>query len=460
MTRRPNIVFIVADDMGYGDLGCFNYGASQTPALDQLVHDGVSLTQHYSSSPVCAPARASLLTGRYPQRTGAIDTLELRGLDRLALRERTIADYLRAAGYVTGLVGKWHNGALDPRYHPNQRGFSEFVGFSGGWSPYVDYHLDVNGKVSKSDGRYITDTFTDEAVEFIGRHAADEFMLMLTYSAPHYPFLALEEDLAPFRDTGAFTMAVSHIYGMVRCMDRGIARVLDALEHHGLAEDTLVVFTSDNGPQFGGKGDMDSTRYNCGFAGAKLLVYEGGIRVPAVLRWPARLRGDRQVHELVHFTDWLPTLLGLAGVPLPRDVKLDGVDVWPIIAGEAGDVPRERYWQWNRYTPVPECNAAMRDGDWKLVRPAIDEVMQVSREDFVMDVDAKYHPEKYTEIVAGAEATRSWSATPPPQLFNLRNDPLESHDLAATQPERVARMQASLTAWFEEVEQERRTSDD
>src|SRR5689334_11164502 len=147
---RPNILLIVADDLGYGDLGCFNYGASETPALDQLVREGVSLTQHYSASPVCAPARAGLLTGRYPHRTGAIDTLELRGLDRLALGEVTLADCLGAAGYATGLVGKWHNGAFDRRYHPNARGFSEFVGFCGGWSPYVDYHLDVNGAGEKS----------------------------------------------------------------------------------------------------------------------------------------------------------------------------------------------------------------------------------------------------------------------------------------------------------------------
>jgi arylsulfatase A len=457
MSGKPNIVFIIADDMGYGDFGCFNYGASQTPALDHLVHEGVSLTQHYSSASVCAPARASLLTGRYPHRTGAIDTLELRGLDRMALREHTIADYLRGAGYATGLVGKWHNGALDPRYHPNQRGFSEFVGFSGGWSPYVDYHLDVNGQVSKSDGRYITDVFTDEAVRFIRRHAREPFALLLAYSAPHYPFHALEEDLAPFRETGAFTTAVSHIYGMIRCMDRGVGRVLDELERQGLADNTLVIFTSDNGPQFGGRGEADSTRFNCGFAGAKLLVYEGGIRVPAVLRWPAVLRGGRQIHELVHFTDWLPTLLGLAGVEPRRDARLDGVDVWPVIAGDGANLPRECFWQWNRYTPVGECNAAMRDGDWKLVRPAIDEVMQVSREDFIMDVDAKLHPERYTAIVSEPAPDRRPGQAPPPQLFHLRNDPLEQHDLAGEQPERVNRMQAALTTWFEDVEQDRRS---
>ena len=455
---QPNIVFILADDMGYGDFGCFNYGASDTPTLDHLTAEGVCLTQHYSASPVCAPARASLLTGRYPHRTGAIDTLEMRGLDRLALRERTIADMLRGGGYATGLVGKWHNGALDPRYHPNRRGFDEFAGFSGGWSPYVDWHLDTNGSVTKSDGRYLTDVLTEEAVGFIGRHEREPFLLMLAYSAPHFPFHALDDDFRQFAETGAFTSAVSHIYGMIRCMDRGIARVLDELDRCGLAENTLVAFTSDNGPQFGGAGDMSSERFNCGFAGAKLLVYEGGIRVPAIVRWPAQLAGGRQVHDLVHFTDWLPTLLAAAGIAPPRDAALDGVDVMPLLRdGDASGLPPKRYWQWNRYTPVAECNAAMRDGDWKLVLPAIDEAMQVSRADLAMDIDAKYHPEKYTDIVRDAEPERTIGAAPPPQLFDVRSDPLEQHDLAAAQPERVTRMQGELAAWFEEVESERRS---
>jgi arylsulfatase A len=456
MAQRPNIVFILADDMGYGDFGCFNYGASQTPVLDALAAEGVALTQHYSASPVCAPARASLLTGRYPHRTGAIDTLEMRGLDRMALRERTIGDCFRDAGYTTGLVGKWHNGALDSRYHPNQRGFGEFAGFSGGWSPYVDYRLDRNGTVAKSDGRYITDVFTDEAVGFIQRHAAEPFLLMLTYSAPHFPFHALEEDMAPFRDTGAFTNAVSHIYGMIRRMDRGIERLLAELDAQGLSENTIVLFTSDNGPQFGGAGDNCSDRFNCGFAGAKLLVSEGGIRVPMLVRWPAGLAGRRQVHEMVHFTDWLPTLLSVAGIDAPRDVHLDGADVMPVLRGEPGKLPPQRFWQWNRYTPVGACNAAMRDGDWKLVRPAIREAMRVAPADLAMDMDAKFHPEKYSDILREPEPERDLPEPPEPQLFNLRNDPLEQHDLAAAMPERVAKMQGELAAWFDEVDAERR----
>ncbi len=446
--------------MGYGDFGCFNGGLSQTPTLDALAAEGVCLTQHYSASPVCAPARASLLTGRYPHRTGALDTLEMRGLDRLALRERTIADHLGAAAYATGLVGKWHNGALDPRYHPNRRGFDEFAGFSGGWSPYVDYRLDRNGAITKSDGRYMTDVLTDEAVAFVERHRAEPFFLTLAYSAPHFPFHALEDDLAPFRETGAFTTAVSHIYGMIRSMDRGVARVLEALERHGLDENTLVLFTSDNGPQFTGAGEMDSRRFNCGFAGAKLLVYEGGIRVPMIAHWPAAFAGGRELHDLVHFTDWLPTLLAAAGVDAPRDVKLDGIDVLPLLRGERGSVPPQRFWQWNRYTPVAECNAAMRDGRWKLVLPAIDELLHPTAADLQIDILSKMQPDQHTALTRDPEPDRV--AVPPParQLFDIDADPSEEHDLAAADPERVRRMGAQLAAWFEDVEADRRSIND
>jgi arylsulfatase A len=324
MTERPNIVFILADDMGYGDFGCFNYGASHTPTLDQFVNEGLCLTQHYSASPVCAPARASLMTGRYPHRTGVIDTLETRGLDRLALRERTIADLLKQAGYVTGLIGKWHNGAFDSRYHPNRRGFEEFAGFCGGWQPYLQWHLDRNGTMSKTDGRYLTDVFRDEALQFIRRHRQEPFFLYLAYNAPHYPFESLSADLSLFQQTGDFTWAVSQIYAMIRCMDRGVAQVLQELRTQGLESNTMVLFSSDNGPQFGGRDEMCTDRFNCGFAGAKTLVYEGGIRLPMVIRWPAGLEGRRHIHDMVHFTDWLPTLMGVAGAALPRELKLDG----------------------------------------------------------------------------------------------------------------------------------------
>jgi arylsulfatase A-like enzyme len=460
MPTKPNILLILADDMGYGDFGCFNYGISRTPTLDQLVRDGVCLTQHYSASPVCAPARASLITGRYPHRTGVLDTLEMRGLDRLALRERTLAELLKTAGYATGLVGKWHNGALDARFHPNRRGFDEFAGFCGGWAPYWKWHIDRNGSVGPSDGRYLTDVLTEEAADFIRRHRGEPFFLYLAYNAPHYPFEAPDDAIKPYRETGYFTTAVSAIYAMIEIMDRGIARLLGLLDELSLSDNTLVMFSSDNGPQFGGKGEMCSDRFNCGFAGSKTLVYEGGIRLPMVMRWPAALDAGRQVHDMIHFTDWLPTLVSIAGAPLPRDRKLDGIGVMPVLCGDRGKVPDERFWQWNRYTPDGECNAAMRDGRWKLVRPAIRELMQVSNEDLAMDVQSKYNPENFYDIARGPEPERVKPAPPPAQLFDIVNDPFERNDLAANEPDRVSRMTNALAQWFESVERDRLTITD
>lgn len=442
--------------MGYGDFGVFGDGSVQTPALDQLATDGICFTHHYSASAVCAPARATLMTGRYPHRTGAIDTLEGRGLDRLALRETTIADLLKASGYATGLIGKWHLGALDPRYHPNARGFDEFVGFRGGWSDYYQWRLDYNGTFHKTDGRYLTDVFTEEAVEFIRRHQREPFFLHLAYNAPHFPFQAPEEDVKPFRETGKFTTALSTLYAMIQRMDKGVARILDELDRLGLRENTLVFFTSDNGPQLSGEGDQSVRRWNAYFNGSKGTVYEGGIRVPMLIRWPDGLDGGRQMHDMIHFADWFPTILAIAGLEVPRGLHLDGQSMLPVLRGERGAIVTRRFWQWNRYTPLITCNAAMRDGAWKLVRPAIREAMQVSPEDLAMDRRLKYEPEVCSDIRRDPEPPREVPAPPPPLLFNIDEDPYEQNDLAVQQPERVARMLRELETWFESVEVDRR----
>lgn len=453
---RPNIVLIVADDMGYGDFGLFNGGVAQTPTLDHLASESVCFTQHYSGSCVCAPARAALLTGRYPHRTGAIDTLEGRGLDRLALREVTLADLLRAAGYATGLVGKWHLGALDPRFHPNARGFDEFAGFCGGWQDYYQWRLDRNGACSQADGRYLTDVFTEEAVGFVARHAREPFFLHVAYNAPHFPLQAPEEELALLREHTELTAAVRVIYAMNRRMDRGIAQILDALHRLGLAENTMVLFTSDNGPQFGGEGEACTTRHNCGYNGAKGSVYEGGIRVPLLARWPAGLAGGVTTDRMAHFCDWLPTLLEAAHVAPPADVALDGQSLLGLLRDGQEPNPMPRFWQWNRYTPIASCNAAVRDGDWKLVRPRIAEAMQLAPQDLEMDRALKYEPERYATIAETPEPVREMPEPPPVELYNLADDPNEQRDLAARYPGRAAQLLAALETWFEQVEAERR----
>jgi arylsulfatase A-like enzyme len=454
---QPNILLIVADDMGYGDFGVFNNGVSCTPALDHLVGEGVCLTQHYAASAVCAPSRAGLMTGRYPHRTGAIDTFEGRGLDRLALREVTMADLFKRAGYATGLVGKWHLGAIDPRYHPNERGFDEFVGFRGGWQDYYQWRLDQNGVIRKADGRYLTDVLSDEAASFIESHAREPFFLHVTYNAPHFPFQCPEEDVRPYAETGKFTRAVSTIYGMLQRLDKGLTRLLAEIDHQGITENTIVLFTSDNGPQLGGTGDQCTDRFNCGFRGAKGTVYEGGIRVPMVVRWPAQLAAGTSSDALIHFTDWLPTLLAAAGLTPPAGLALDGRNVLPVLRGESLDVEPRRFWQWNRYTPLVTSNAAMRYGDWKLVRPTINESMWVQQSDLDMDRALKYQPERFGAIARDPEPERQIPVPPPAQLFNLKTDPLEEHDLADDETERVRRMLRDLESWFEDVETERKS---
>ncbi|MBC7286601.1 MAG: arylsulfatase [Armatimonadetes bacterium] len=457
---KPNILLILADDMGYGDFAIFNEGLSRTPSLDQLARESICLTQHYAASCVCAPSRASLLTGRYPHRTGAIDTLDGRGLDRLALREITLADVLKAHGYATGLVGKWHLGAFDPRYHPNARGFDEFVGFRGGWSDYYKWRIFYNNTVREADGRYLTDVFTEEAISFIRRHRDEPFLIHLAYNAPHTPLQAPEEDVARFEETGQFNKGVSILYGMIQRMDRGIGQILEELDDLGLRNRTIVMFTSDNGPQFGGQDEMCTTRFNCGFNGAKGSVYEGGIRVPMLIRWPEGLPEPRAIDDMVHFVDWFPTLLAAAGLQPPRDRIIDGHNVLPLLRGEPCDVPTRRFWQWNRYQPVITCNAAMRDGDWKLVRPAIREAMIVAERDLRMDVELRYEPGKHTDVARWPEPERQIPEPPPAELYNIAADPLEKNNLAEVEPDRARRMLRELETWFEEVEAERRTIDD
>lgn len=357
-------MLIVADDLGWGDLGCVNGGLSDTPNLDELIATSSCLDHHYSASPVCAPARAALLTGRYPHRTGSIDTLEGRGLDRIHLREQTVADLLGEAGYATGLVGKWHNGAYDARYHPTRRGFDEFAGFCGGWHDYHDWRLELGAGAQHSDGRYLTDVLTEEAIAFLGRHRHEPFLLALMYNAPHYPLQATDQDLATYADRTDLSEGVRLIYAMVRAMDRGIGRVLDALDDLGLAEGTLVLFTSDNGPQLAGVPGHDTMRFNAGLHGMKGLAYEGGIRLPMVVRWPDGLPGGgRRLDALVHLTDWLPTLTALTGAAAPV-LPVDGRSALAVLEGRPPEDVPPRCWQWNRYEPSILTNAAMRDGRW------------------------------------------------------------------------------------------------
>lgn len=469
---RPNVILIVADDMGYGDFGCFGDGTARTPHLDRLVREGACFRQHYSASPICAPARAALLTGRYPHRTGAVTQHELHGLDRIALREVTLADAFRSAGYATSLVGKWHNGMFDRRFEPNARGFDEFAGFCGGWSDYYRYHLRRNDSLTPSDGRYLTDVLADEAVGFIERNRQGPFFLYLPFSAPHSPFQAPAESVAPHRDRG-LSRIVATTYAMVERMDAGIGRVLEALERAGLSDSTIVAMTSDNGPAFFNPPYMleegeptFNERFNAGLRGSKGWVYEGGIRVPMVVRWPGAIPAGRMCDDLAHFTDWMPTLLSLTGVAKPEGPDLDGQDLAPLLQGRSFDAEPRRFWQWNFYWPDVGTNAAVRDGDWKLVRPLIRgtrffrEEHCVSAEDWArtaafIEADMK-HKENPAAVLNTVPVPRLKPQEPePPELYDLAADPGEERDVAEEHPDRVRRMLGALEDWFDRVEADR-----
>lgn len=450
LDRTPrNIIVIVADDLGFGDLGRWNFGATSTPAIDRLAAEGSCLSQHYSGSPVCAPARAAMLTGRYPHRTGSLDTIEVYGHDRLFLREKTVANLFKDAGWQTGLIGKWHNGAFDQRYWPTARGFDDFFGFCGGWQDYYNYRIQMNGTPVGPDGSYLTARLSDEAIKFVDRNRNNRFFLWLAYNAPHAPFQAPEATVNHHIERG-FDLGVATIYAMVEEMDRGIERLVTHLNDIRKLDDTLILFTSDNGPQFGGEGKWTTRRFNCGFAGHKGLTFEGGVRTPAILHWPEGIAAGTLCHDLAHATDWLPTFADLTNIPLARPTELDGVSLVPSLFGEYRTNYPARFWQWNRFSPVWGCNAAMRDGDWKLVVPAVRNYLEITPEDLTNDRDAKKR-QLTSEIVERLPDDRGDPEMANPLLFNLAKDPFETEELSGQHPDRVSRMLEELETWYRRV---------
>ncbi len=349
--KNPNVILIVADDLGYGDLGCYGNSDLDTPHIDQLAARGILLENHYSASPLCAPARAALLTGRYNHRTGAVDVSSNRGIDRISLEEKTLAEAMKEAGYTTKMVGKWHNGLHDIRHHPNARGFDHFVGFLNGAMDYYDWVLDYNGKPVSSDGRYLTDVFTQESINFINDYSEEPFFLYLAYNVPHNPLQAPEELVKKYKDKDKFNDTVSTIYAMIEKMDEGIGKIVNELKQKDILDDTLIIFTSDNGPVL--RNDYD--RYNRGLKGQKDDALEGGIKVPAIISWPDNLPQGICLDNLIHFTDWFPSIYSVTGQSIIQKIELDGNNILPLLKGKYTTNNQVRYWQKNRYKPIPYC---------------------------------------------------------------------------------------------------------
>lgn len=343
--QRPNILFILADDLGWGDLGCYGRPDYQTPTLDRLAREGIRFTNAYSAAPVCTPTRVGFFTGRYPARLRVgleepiherseltVDQLKAYGIPS---EHPTVASLLRSAGYSTALVGKWHVGYL-PYFSPIKSGFEEFFGNMSGAVDYFS-HRDMTDSLDFFENEvpvervgYITDLFTERAIEYIRRPHKKPFYLSLHYTSPHWPWegpkdiavsKAMKYGPAGFRAGGSLKVYAE----MMKSLDAGIGRVLAALRAAGLERNTLVIFTSDNG------GERFS--YNWPFRGEKMQVFEGGIRVPAIARWPGVTRAGAVSHQPVITMDWTATMMAAAGARPHTDFPLDGEDLTAVLAG-------------------------------------------------------------------------------------------------------------------------------
>jgi arylsulfatase A-like enzyme len=344
---RPNVVIFLADDAGWGDYSRNGNTMVRTPNIDSIAAGGVTLDRFYVC-PVCSPTRAEFLTGRYHPRTGVYGVST--GQERMDLGEKTVADAFKAAGYATGAFGKWHNGSQWP-YHPMARGFDEYYGHtSGHWGEYFDPPLEWNGKPVREQG-YIVDLCTDKALDFIERSKAGPFLCFVPFTTPHSPWAVPEKYWQRFKDkpiTQAGTVPAQENADQTRCalamlenQDDNVGRILRKLEEIGAAENTIVLYFSDNGP--------NTMRWTGGMKGRKGTTDEGGVRSTMYVRWPAKLPANRTVKEIAGAIDLLPTLTALAGIPRVGGKPLDGRDLTPLLLGQGGDWPaRTIFSTWSR----------------------------------------------------------------------------------------------------------------
>jgi arylsulfatase A-like enzyme len=416
--EKPNVILILADDMALGDLSYVNGGVTRTPNLDKLASESVWFNQGYSAAPVCAPARASLLTGLSPHQTGCV-TLNMQRfpeLTRINKNLPTIADVFSDNEYITGLIGKWHCGEGDG-YHPMDRGFKEFEGFLGYMvNSYFDYELDINREIYDFNEKYLTDDLSERAIKFIRRHKNEPFFLHLAHYAPHRPLDAPKESIDFYLNKG-FDKNTSIIYAMIEIMDKGIGELIEELNRLEIREKTLIIFSSDNGPD-----PLPGARNNQGLRGTKYTIYEGGIHVPFFINWKDSFM-PKENNEIVHFTDIFPTLVDICELELSRPINFVGGSLSEILySGNDVNLPEHRFWQWNRGTPDYSHNAAVRQGKWKLVRPY-----------------------QTRNIPEGPSMENSL-------LFNLENDPHEENNVSKQNQEIFQNLNVLLEEWSKSVE--------
>lgn len=362
--KRPNIVMILTDDQGYGDIGCHGNDILKTPNIDRLARDGVEFT-NFCVYPVCSPTRAGLMTGRYCYRTGVVDTYL--GRSMMYPEEFTIAEALKSAGYRSGIFGKWHLGDNYPMRAIDQ-GFDESLICRGGGlaqpsgppdNGYFDPIIERNGVPFKSKG-YCTDIFTDAAIDYIKKHKDEPFFTYVAYNAPHVPLEIDPKYIEPYKAAGLDDITAA-TYGMITNVDENVGRILQTLHDLKLEENTIVIFFTDNGPQY--------PRYNSGLRDAKGSVYEGGIHVPFFIRWPEKLQTGKKIDTMSAHIDLMPTLLDACGVKAPDAPKMDGISLMPLLTGDDVKWPdRYLFFQWHRGDePRLYENCAVRSQRYKLV---------------------------------------------------------------------------------------------
>lgn len=438
---RTNVIIILADDLGYGDLGCYGHPRFKTPNIDRMAAEGARLTQFNCPMPYCAPTRASLMTGRYPFRNGMTSNpapdggpaADGRGLSR---SEVTLAQMFKAAGYATGMIGKWHLGHKKKEWLPTSRGFDEYLG--------VLYSNDMR-PVQLIDGDQVKEyplvqatlekRYTERALSFLERSQSKPFFLYFAHAMPHKPLAASEKF---YKQTG------NGLYADVMAeLDWSVGEVLAKLKELKLDKKTLVLFTSDNGPWYGGS--------TGGLRGMKGSNFEGGYRVPMIARWPGKIPAGHVSHQPAVMMDLFATSLKASGIPLPKDRVIDGQDIMPLFTADAKS-PHEVI-----FGHLGPRLAVVRDGRWKLhvLKPGGRKSMKPDEEwidprgpDGVTII-APYeqaHPSQFPGLETGDEPK-------PMMLFDLRNDPGEQHDVASAHPDIVARLKALYDATNRDVPQ-------
>lgn len=405
-STQPNIVVFLCDDLGYGDLGCFGHPRIKTPALDRLAKEGARLTSLYAGAPVCSPSRAGFFSGQNPNKLGIRDWIPHDSGIFLPKSTATVSQRLRDAGYLTCLSGKWH---LNSRFGegettPADFGFDHWFATQNNTKHQDPSNFVRNGeRVGPMEG-HATTIVVDEAISFIDRADKKPFAVFVTFHAPHEIIETPEKYRDLYKDVEDPT--IRDYFGSVSLIDHEVGRLVDFLDANGLRDNTIVVFTSDNGPE--GLKRYPNAVHSHGSAaplrGMKLSMFEGGVRVPGIIRWPGRVEPGTESDEPIGFYDILPTLCEVAGIGLPEGVDLDGVSVLPLLDGEPIDRPVPLHWQYDKALEGP-WRIALRRGEWKILA----------------DADLKQFA-----------------------LFNLNNDPSETRDLAADRPEVVNRLRPEL----------------